>query len=45
MSDIDAIVLSEKNGLFLIQTKANGDRIQVDGEKLLVNFDTAGKAM
>lgn len=35
--NIDHLVLSEQNGLFLIETKAHAGRVQVEGEVLLVN--------
>jgi len=35
--NIDHVVISETGGLFLIETKSHGGRVEVDGERLLVN--------
>jgi hypothetical protein len=35
--NIDHIVISKQNGIFLIETKAHGGTVRIDGETLLVN--------
>lgn len=35
--NIDHIVISRSNGVFLIETKAHGGKVTVEGDKLLVN--------
>lgn len=35
--NIDHIVIGKNNGIFLIETKAHGGRVEVNGEMLLVN--------
>lgn len=41
--NIDHIVIGKNNGIFLIETKAHGGRVEIDGEAILINGKTPEK--